>query len=84
MLYAFAHQSAQFEIVVKEEKYQSESIVVLKCKSDNAAMISSLKAKGLHVSTGYGLFKDSEIRIANFPTTSIQEVQQLIDELSML
>lgn len=82
MLYAFAHQSAQFEIVVKEEKYQSESIVVLKCNSDNAAMISSLKAKGLHLSTGYGLFKDSEIRIANFPTTSIQEVQQLIDELS--
>ncbi len=82
LLYSFAQQSPYFDIVVKEEKYQSPSILVLKCKTDNAAIISSLQAKGIHISSGYGAYKDSEIRIANFPTTSIQEVQQLIQELS--
>jgi phosphoserine aminotransferase len=82
LVYAFAQQSAQFEIVVKEKKHQSESVIVLKCKDDSSSIISSLKADGMHVSSGYGPYNKSEIRIANFPSTTINDIHKLIQALS--
>ena len=82
LVYEFARRSSQFEIVVKEENHQSESVIVLKCKDENDSIISSLKANGMHISTGYGPYKKSEIRIANFPSTTIHEMNNLIEELS--
>lgn len=82
LLYDFAKQSNLFEIVVNDNKFQSESIIVLKCVDDNSNLLASLKSKGFHVSSGYGSYKNSEIRIANFPSTTIEDMQELILELS--
>jgi phosphoserine aminotransferase len=36
------------------------------------------------VGSGYGPFKESQIRIANFPAVSLEQVETLIGELKKL
>ena len=54
------------------------------CKNGSATIIAALKQKNLFVTSGYSAYKDAEIRIANFPTTSIADMQNLIAELNNL
>jgi phosphoserine aminotransferase len=81
LVYDFAQKSSKYEIVVTEDKFQSESIIVLKYHDNNTALLSNLKSKGIHVSSGYGPYKNSEIRIANFPATTFEDLEKLLVEL---
>jgi phosphoserine aminotransferase len=82
MLYQFAAASSNYTLLVENPKHQSPSIVVLQCKNGSKHIIEKLKSKGLHITSGYGKYKDAEIRIANFPNTSIAEMEILIQYLS--
>ena len=68
----------------KSEKHRSNTVAVLNTQIDSTKIINALKAKNLIVSNGYGSGKDKQIRIANFPATSIEEMQQLIQALNNL
>jgi phosphoserine aminotransferase len=84
LVYEFASTSKNFTILVKDENFQSESVIVLQCKNGSEQIIKDLKAQGLHVTSGYGKFKNDEIRIANFPSTTKQDMLQLIESLEVL
>jgi phosphoserine aminotransferase len=84
LLYAFAEQSKQFSAIVNDVDARSESVIALHCKNGSAPIIAALKQKNLFVTSGYSAYKDAEIRIANFPTTSIADMQNLIAELNNL
>jgi phosphoserine aminotransferase len=50
----------------------------------SADIIKHIKAKGMVVGSGYGKYKATQLRIANFPATSVEDVEKLIHELGRL
>lgn len=68
---------------VSEKKHRSQTVIVADVQqSSNEKMISFLLEKGgMLVGKGYGDFKSTQIRIANFPAISKELVWQLIDLL---
>ena len=81
MLYNFIERSENFTPFVKQERFQSQTVVVATTKKPAADVISSAKADNSVVGSGYGKFKDEQIRIANFPAVSVEQVAKLIDTL---
>jgi phosphoserine aminotransferase len=67
---------------IQEEKYRSKTTIVAEC-IDIAPqkIIEHLMKSGIQIGTGYGPFKDSQIRIANFPTHSKEVFELLVDKL---
>lgn len=82
LLYSFAHKSSVFSPFVLEEKHQSDTVMVLNTPIDSAEIISNLKDYGFIIGAGYGKYINSHLRIANFPATSIQHMQDLVELLS--
>jgi phosphoserine aminotransferase len=84
-LYSFLEESTQFAPFVQEPSHRSPTVVVANVLDRPASkVITALKTKGLVVGSGYGAFKDTQIRIANFPAISEEEVDILAKELRSL
>lgn len=81
MLYDYLSMGPAFEIFVKNPAHRSQTVVVANTVKPAAEVIEALKANGLVVGSGYGSYKDKQIRIANFPATSVEEIERLIIEL---
>ncbi|NIJ51647.1 aminotransferase class V-fold PLP-dependent enzyme [Dyadobacter arcticus] len=81
LIYEFIKNADGFSSFVKEKASQSQTVVVADTISPSADIIKKLKEKGMVVGSGYGQYKSSQLRIANFPATSIEEVESLIYEL---
>ncbi len=84
LLYNFIQKSNVFSAFVKEEAFQSQTVIVADTKLPSADIIKSVKESGMVLGSGYGAYKGSQIRIANFPATSISETEHLIEVLSKL
>ncbi len=84
MLYKFLEKQAGFAPFVRKEAHRSSTVIVAETEQPSKELIARLKAKGLVVGSGYGEFKDSQIRIANFPATSLEKTEELIEELGNL
>jgi phosphoserine aminotransferase len=84
LLYKFLEKQAGFEPFVKKEAHRSSTVVVANTEQPSKDIIANLKAKGLVVGSGYGSYKDSQIRIANFPATSIEKMEELIAALGKI
>lgn len=81
LLYTFFENHPQFAPFVKDEKARSQTVVVAETGAHSASLIDFLKSRGMVVGSGYGPFKTSHIRIANFPTHSKESVEQLADAM---
>ncbi|GAB4334697.1 MAG: alanine--glyoxylate aminotransferase family protein [Flammeovirgaceae bacterium] len=78
--YQFFEESELFEPLVKNKAHRSQTVLVANVKSGEASgVLKKWEEKGLIVGKGYGDFKDSQIRVANFPTFSKEVFYQLID-----
>jgi phosphoserine aminotransferase len=84
VLYNAASQSNKLSPFVKEAKHQSKTVVVLETTVNSKDVINSISEKGLVVGSGYGGYKEKHLRIANFPTHSKEQVEQLADYLTAL
>ena len=51
------------------------------CENGNEEVLSFFQSKGLIVGKGYGDKKEHQIRIANFPAHSKEQVELLCDSL---
>lgn len=80
-IYKFLEASATYEPFVKQERHRSQTVVVATTKKPSADVIATVRKAGMVVGSGYGKFKDSQIRIANFPATSAAQMNQLLVEL---
>jgi phosphoserine aminotransferase len=81
MLYDFASKNNRFEVFVKNPAHRSQTVVVLNVEKP-ADLIAQVKANSnMVIGGGYGDFKNSQIRIANFPAVSIEQVEALIEQL---
>ncbi|MGV3558340.1 aminotransferase class V-fold PLP-dependent enzyme [Larkinella arboricola] len=84
MLYKFIESHPEFSPFVKEERHRSRTVVVANTQKPSADVISKAKEAGLVVGSGYGQFKETQIRIANFPATNTEQISQLIDVLGQV
>ena len=81
LLYTLLKKHDNFEAFVKVPRHQSQTVVVANTKKDSSVVISKLKEKGLVLGSGYGEFKGTQVRIANFPATSVAQVEKLTQAL---
>lgn len=82
MLEKVIENSKQFEYFVKIPTNRSYTSIVLKTKIPSSSIIRKLSESELVVSTGYGGFKDSHIRIGNYFTHSVEDFEILAKCLS--
>lgn len=81
LLYKFLESSDAFEPFVKQERHRSQTVVVANTTKPSAEVITATKKANMVVGSGYGKFKESQIRIANFPATSTEQINTLIEQL---
>ncbi len=82
LLYNFANKSEFLSPFVTDTYHQSKTVVVCNTTGASSELITKLKASDLILGSGYGNFKDSQVRIANFPAVSVENVELLIEKLS--
>jgi phosphoserine aminotransferase len=83
MLYNYLKTSEHLNIFVEKPEHRSQTVVVANTENPNE-ILKKLAEKNLIVGSGYGSFKDQQIRIANFPATSIAGTELLLKELKNL
>ncbi|SDL12749.1 phosphoserine aminotransferase apoenzyme [Catalinimonas alkaloidigena] len=82
-LYAMAEQLPHYQPLVTNHAVRSQTVVTVKTDATRlAATKDAAKAEGLLLGNGYGEWKDSTFRIANFPALLDSEVAQLVDFLT--
>lgn len=81
MIYQAIEKSSELDFFVKEPAHRSITTIVAEVKGGSTSLIERLKSKGLILASGYGAFKEKQIRIANFPSQSSEMTEQLLKEL---
>ena len=84
LIYKFIEKQPGFSAFVQQKAYRSQTVVVANTEMPSADIIKAVKAKGMVIGSGYGEFKSTQLRIANFPATSTEQVEMLIKELGSL
>ncbi len=81
-LYDFFSRYDGIDIAIEEEKARSQSVITLSGTEEQVAnMHSKWKKAGLSVGAGYGSRKKDQIRIANFPVHSFDDMENLVKAL---
>jgi len=78
MLYDFLDSYNPPSAFVKEKSLRSATIIVADFAHHIENIKKQAKAKGMIVGIGYDPFKETQIRIANMPAHSIEEIELLI------
>ncbi len=81
IFYKMAEEHAKLNLLVKDKTLRSDTIIVLNTEGCTQELIRFLANKKLIVGTGYGKMKDTQVRIANFPTHSKEQFEMLTDLL---
>ncbi|MCU0448385.1 MAG: aminotransferase class V-fold PLP-dependent enzyme [Bernardetiaceae bacterium] len=82
LMYHALEQHPQLSAFVGEPTHRSRTVVVANVLGRPAADLLALaKAQQIIVGSGYGSLKDSQLRIANFPTHSKEVFEKLADLL---
>ena len=81
LLYTALEKHTSVKAFVQDKKFQSKTVVVADCGDQTENITALLKSKGLHPGDGYGAFKKSQLRFANFPTHSKEQYELLVDVL---
>jgi phosphoserine aminotransferase len=63
---------------ISEKKNRSHTVIVGDMK-DNADLLKYMQEKKIILGKGYGSYKSTHIRIANFPAHSKEQIEMLVD-----
>lgn len=78
MLYRFAESSDRYTPFVQQERHRSQTVVVLNTDGPAKGVMEAARQQGMIIGSGYGKLKETQIRIANFPAVSAEQVSELI------
>jgi phosphoserine aminotransferase len=81
LLYQALSNHPHLQAFVKEQKFQSKTVMVADCGPHLNRVSEALIKKGLYPGDGYGEFRKSQLRFANFPTHSKEQFELLVDTL---
>jgi len=84
LIYKFIEKQNGFSAFVQQKTHRSQTVVVANTEMPSNDIIKAVKTKGMVIGSGYGEFKATQLRIANFPATSTEHVEMLIKELGSL
>ena len=83
-IYKFLETSGLCSIAVKNPEHRSKTVVVANTKKSSKVIIEQLKEKNMILGAGYGPNKDTQIRISNFPSNSMEQIDLLLKELKKM
>lgn len=83
-LYDYFEAKPGYGLAVKEAALRSKTVCVVEVEQPAAEVISALKSKGLVIGAGYGPFKETQLRIANFIATSPEKIEDLLSAFDNL
>jgi phosphoserine aminotransferase len=69
---------------VENRKIRSDTIAVINTPNVSKKIAGKLREKGIIAGTGYKDFKGTQIRIANFPAHSVEDINNLLQEFKNL
>ncbi len=78
LLYDFLANNKKFKPFVTDVSVRSQTVIVADIAGVSEKVIKLLGKQGVIVGAGYGKYKESQIRIANFPSISKRETKRLI------
>lgn len=84
ILYQALESHAHLRPFVKNPEWQSKTVIVADCGEKTADVVRAMAGKGMQPGDGYGPFKKSQLRFANFPTHSREQFELLVDTLTAL
>src|SRR5260221_8924697 len=84
MFYDFLDARETLSAFVKEKRFRSQTTIVVDIQKVKKDVKQFLAEKGFVVLSGYGQNKETQIRIANYPAHSVQDVQRLIRQLKTI
>lgn len=84
ILYQALQTSKRLSAFVKSLELQSKTVIVAEVVDEIQTVTSTLLSKDLAPGDGYGKFKTSQLRFANFPTHSKEQFELLADTIQSL
>lgn len=81
MLYNAISEINYLDFGVTKEAHRSNTVIVANSEKTASEINESLKSQNMVIGSGYGDKKASQIRIANFPAFSVEDVGLLIEGL---
>lgn len=80
-IYQHFENKEGYEIFVKDPDLRSKTVAVINTSSPSSHLIQKLKAENMIIGSGYGPGKDNQIRIANFISTSTEDIEALLEKI---
>ena len=84
MAYDYITASTNFSCSVEEPAHRSQTTIVANTKLASAEVNKLLEPFDMAVGSGYGNYKDGQIRIANFPAHDLPTFEKLINKMKTL
>ncbi len=81
ILYECLNRNRWLQPFVNERHSQSRTVIVADTGPMTAPLTEYLLQKGLHPGDGYGSFKKTQLRFANFPAHAKEQYELLVDSL---
>ncbi|SKC85595.1 aminotransferase class V-fold PLP-dependent enzyme [Ohtaekwangia koreensis] len=82
LLYQALESHGTLKPFVQDKAFQSKTVIVADCGDHTENITKLLQSKGMQPGDGYGSFKKSQLRFANFPTHSKEQYELLVDTLA--
>ncbi|AKD02170.1 aminotransferase class V-fold PLP-dependent enzyme [Pontibacter korlensis] len=83
-IYTFLEGSSIFSPAVANPQHRSRTTIVANTTIPASEVNKLLAPFDMQVGSGYGKYKESQIRIANFPAHSPEQVESLIEKLKSI
>ncbi|MBC8402466.1 MAG: aminotransferase class V-fold PLP-dependent enzyme [Candidatus Marinimicrobia bacterium] len=79
LIYQYFEESPGLAPFVKQAGLRSQTIAVAETQPQSVDFVKLAASAGFSIGRGYSRFKDSQIRIANYPAHSVEAVKKLIN-----
>lgn len=79
LVYSFFDNHTKYTPFVTDKNFRSKTTIAIDVKGKAKEIVKKLAKNGFIVSSGYGQFKASHIRIANFPAHTIGNIKRLLN-----
>lgn len=83
ILYQALEQHPLLSAFVQNKDFQSKTVIVANCQEHTERLTKFLQQRGLYPGDGYGPFKKTQLRFANFPAHSKEQYELLVDSLAL-
>lgn len=81
LLQQFEQQHEDFSYTTPVQEHLSRTVAVFRVQENPTDLLQRMKQNGYVLAGGYGKNKDQEIRIANFPWSTVDDMQKMLTVL---